>query len=224
MKKYDNIMKRVRFIENKYGIVYAKPDGKLFAVLKIFYLLAACYTLGINLLYIGGMFLMHYGTDDFYLYTNSLITISACTALMLTGSIMLFSKLKISASIISLASLPLMILTFGTALSDDLGFMGFKTSFYWRHFIPMAIMLILLTLMLIIALRAKYKADVQYKRIVTNLYQMYSVRLGKEENSITDEQWEEFLKSYDPRGYKKQFVKQTEEASDIPKVISSDSK
>lgn len=205
MKKYESIMKRVRFIEEKYGIVYAKPGGKLFTTLKVIHTVAFIYTLGINLLFLAGMLLMYAGSDNFAQMQNSLITVTACTAVLIAGFVFLCTRLKMTGTVMSLISLPLMLLTFASSLKDDLGFMGYKASFYWRHFAPIAVMAVMLVWMLVIAARAKYKTDKQYKKIISNLYLMYNtaVTANGENAGITDEQWDEFLRNYDPRDIKK---------------------
>ena len=37
MKMYDNVLRRVRMVEEKNGIRYAKTDGKLYLALRIIY-------------------------------------------------------------------------------------------------------------------------------------------------------------------------------------------
>lgn len=39
MKKFDGVLKRVRMLEEKNGISYAKPEGKLYKTLKVLYIL-----------------------------------------------------------------------------------------------------------------------------------------------------------------------------------------
>ena len=39
MKLQQNILNRVRQVEEKRGIVYAKTDGKLYKTLKVFYII-----------------------------------------------------------------------------------------------------------------------------------------------------------------------------------------
>ena len=90
---------------------------------------------------------------------------------------------------------------FGAVMKDDLGFMGFTASFFWRHFAPLAWLGILMTATTVIAVRARIKTEKQYKKVTENLYKLYQSTGG----DISDDQWEEFLKEYDPTDYKKLF-------------------
>lgn len=214
MKKYDSIMKRVRAVEEKYGIKYASPDGRLFKGSKIIYTLIWAYTLVINLMFLAGMLLVHSGTDNMASVKNYIINAAVCTAVLIVGFVLMCTKIKLAGIITSIVPLPFMAVFFGAALKDDFGFMGFKLSYYWRHLAPAAVMLILLVIMLVVILRYTFKTNAQYKRIVDNLYATYHV--GGDAADMTEEQWEEFLKNYDPRNnYNKQLASQmTEQAAD----------
>lgn len=54
MKMYDGVLQRVRQIEEKNGIRYAKPDGALYKTFKVILIIALIWTLIINLLIIMG--------------------------------------------------------------------------------------------------------------------------------------------------------------------------
>ena len=58
-------------------------------------------------------------------------------------------------------------------------------------------MIIFIVWMTVIALREKIKLDRQYKKVVENLFAMYSQKI-EDGSEITEEQWENFLKEYDP--------------------------
>lgn len=220
MKKHESIMNRVRFIEEKYGIKYAKTDGRLYRTLKIIYTLVWAYTIGINLLFLAGEMLMYAGTEKFKSVVIPVINISSCTVVLIAGFVLLCTRLKLIGGIASFVPLIFQVLAFGQMMTDDLGYMGFKAAFYWRHFVPAVVMAALLVWMTVIAVRATMKTDSQYKRIVGNIYQQYHVGIGQDGDTagITDEQWDEFLKNYDPRDYKRQFVNDN---SDIPAETDS---
>ena len=201
MKMQESILRRVRMIEEKNGIKYAKTDGRLYKTLRVFYIIVFAYTMVINLLYIAGMAFVHGGTDAFKDIANSFISVCICTGLMIAGFVLSFFRFKLAAGIISVVSEIFLIPVFGAELSDSLGFMGFKISFYWRHLAPLAILIILMTATTVIAVRAKVKTEKQYKKVTDNLYKLY-----KESGAdLSDEQWEEFLANYDPTDYKKLF-------------------
>ena len=201
MKMQESVLRRVRTVEEKNGIKYAKTDGKLYKTLRVFYAIVFAYTMVINLLYISGMALVYGGTDDFKNVANSLISVCVCTALIIAGFLLSFFRFKLVAGIISIVSEIFLIPVFGFVLRDSLGFMGFKVSFFWRHLIPLALLVILMTATTVIAVRAKIKTEKQYKKVTDNLYNLYK----KSGADISDEQWEEFLKNYDPTDYKKLF-------------------
>lgn len=201
MKMQESVLRRVRMVEEKNGIKYAKTDGRLYKVLRVLYIIAFAYTMGINLLFMAGMLLVYGGTDNFSGILNSLISVCICSAVIIAGFVLSFFKFKLAAGIMSIVPEIFLIPVFGSVMKDDLGFMGFTVSFFWRHFIPLILLVILMTATTVIAVREKIKIEKQYKKVADNLYRLY-----KESGAdITDEQWEEFLKEYDPTDYTKIF-------------------
>lgn len=205
MKMYESVLTRVRTVEQKNGINYAKTDGILYKTLRVIYSVIFFYTVIINLLFIAGMFLVRYGTDNFKSVKNLLISVCVCTGVMLAGYVMSFFKFKLTAGIISVLPEILLIPLFGNAMKDTLGLFGFKYSFYWRHLAPLVLLVILNVILTVIAVRARVKTEKQYKKVTENLYKLYNVTVGNESDGITDEQWEIFLQTYDPTDYKKLF-------------------
>ena len=153
------------------------------------------------MLYIVGMTYVYLGTDNFKNVVNSIVTVSICTALIAVGFVLSFFRFKLAAGIISIVPEIFLIPVFGIALSDSLGFLGFKASFYWRHFAPLALLVILMIFTTVIAVRARIKTEKQYKKVTDNLYKLYR----QNGNDISDEQWEQFLNNYNPTDYKKLF-------------------
>ncbi|MEE1239721.1 MAG: hypothetical protein UHO61_07345 [Acutalibacteraceae bacterium] len=201
MKMQESVLRRVRTVEEKNGIKYARTDGALYKTLRVLYFFAFAYTLIINLLYMLGMVIAYGGTEDFKYVANSFISVCVCTAVMVVGLVLSFFRFKIAAGIISIAPEIFLITVFGSRLRDDIGFLGFSTSFYWRHFIPLALLVILMIVTTVIAVRARIKTEKQYKKVTDNLYELYKANF----TDVTDEQWEEFLNNYDPTDYKKLF-------------------
>ena len=201
MKMQESILRRVRAVEEKNGIKYAKTDGRLYKTLRVFYIILFAYTTAVNLLYIAGMTYVYLGTDNFKNVVNSIVTVSICTALIAVGFVLSFFRFKLAAGIISIVPEIFLIPVFGIALSDSLGFLGFKASFYWRHFAPLALLVILMIFTTVIAVRARIKTEKQYKKVTDNLYKLYR----QNGNDISDEQWEQFLNNYNPTDYKKLF-------------------
>lgn len=203
MKKYDGVLKRVREVERKNGIIYAKPDGKLYITLKVIYSIVGLWSFFMNLFYVLGFLLMYSGTDNMKNVSNSLITVSICTAVLIAGYALNCCKLYLAGGILSVLSAIMLIPTFARPLEDSLGYFGYKASFYWRHFAPLVIMIALITWLTVLAVRAKVKTERQYKRVSENLYNMYNCNIA--EGEISEEAWNSFLESYDPHNYKKQF-------------------
>lgn len=201
MKMQESVLARVRMVEEKNGIRYAKTDGKLYKAMRIIYTLAFAYTMGINLIFIAGMFLLHFGTDNFPNVMNTLISVCVCTGLIIAGYVLSFFRFKLTAGILSVVPEVFLIVSFGAVMKDSLGFLGYMPSFYWRHFIPLAVMIITMSASVFIAVRARLKTQKQYKKVMDNLYRIYNENGGE----ITDGQWEEFLKNYDPTDYTKLF-------------------
>ncbi len=199
MKKYEKIINRVEYTQEKYGIKYAKTDGKLYNTLKVFYLITLIYTLGINLLFIVSMIFVNMENDAFVLDKNSLITVGCCTLFLISGLIFTFTEFKIISSILSIIPLPLMFFCFSVLMKDSLGYFGYKLSFYWRHAVPIVILFALSVWMLVIALRAKIKFEKQYKKTFENVYEIYRSKIGTDDMSAEQTKWEEFLENYNPR-------------------------
>ncbi len=211
MKKYDGVLKRVRIIEEKRGIKYANTEGKLYITLKVMCIITAIWGIATNLLFILGHILMYAGTENMGEIVNRLITVSVCTLVIIASLILNKFKIYIVSAVMNLLSSVLLILQFANLLPDDFGFLGVKTSFYFRHFIPLALMSIFMIWMTEIAVRARVKTDRMYKKVTENLYDMYRMSEA-DADTMTDEQWDEFLKSYNPF-YKSQVVAESEEAT-----------
>lgn len=210
MKMQESVLRRVRMVEEKNGIKYAKTDGKLYKTLRVLYTLAFIYTVGINLLFISGMLLVYGGTDKMGGILNSLISVCVCTVLIIAGYVLSFFRFKLAAGIISIISEIVLIPVFGAVMRDSLGVFGFAVSFYWRHLIPLIVLIILMTATTLIAVRARLKTEKLYKKVTDNLYEIYQSR-GKE---LTDEDWEEFLRNFDPTDYKRLFKESERNAAD----------
>lgn len=207
MKMYDNILNRVRAMEEKNGVKYAKSDGKLYKTLKVFYVLAVIYTICMNFLYASGILLLYAGKDDFKYQKPYFYTVVACTLLLLISLVVMrFKKylwVNIATGVANLAAAVFLIPTFARLMEDTLGLWGYQYSFYWRHFVPLLLVIILNIWLTAVAVRAILKTNAAYKKVVNNIYMANNISL--EDNNISEEQWEELLKSYEPNKYKKQF-------------------
>jgi hypothetical protein len=189
MKMYDNILQKVNLYEEKRGIVYAKTDGKLYKTIKAFYVLAFVYTMFMNLVFILGVTL---DSARFEVLANPFYTVVALTVGLIAALVIVGFKKYLWAHIVSFAlnllSTVGLTVTFAKLLEDVI---GYKTSFYWRHLAPLAIILLLSLWMTIIAIKAIVKLKKTYKKIEENLYADYSA----ESENLTDEEWDDVLKN-----------------------------
>lgn len=197
MKKFQGVLNRVRELEQKKGIVYAKSDGTLCKTLKVLYTIAGIWTLLINSIFILGFVLLYGGTENFNDVKNIIVWVSLATATLVIAYVLSFFKLHLTSGVISVISQVVILVVFASISRDYTYVLGFKPYFYWRHLIPIVLMLIFKVWITIICLREKIKTDKLYKKIIENLYDKYSTDF-KMENEITEEQWIEFLENYQP--------------------------
>ena len=197
MKMYEGVLKRVRILEEKRGIKYADTNGKLYITLKVLCIIAAIYAMCTNLLFVLGHILMYSGTENMKEITGELITVSVCTVIIIASLILNKFKVYIVSAALNFVSAVFLSLLFARLLADDLGFLGVKTSFYIRHLIPLALMVIFMVWLTVIAVRAKVKLNRMYKKVTENLYNMYRVS-ESDADILSDDVWDEFLQNYDP--------------------------
>lgn len=206
MNKYDGVLKRVREVEYKKGIVYAKPDGKLYKTLRLIYTLVFAYTFFINLFFVWGMFLRvdasNVAMNDVF---PDILTVSVCTFFAIVGLVLMYCKVHLFAGILNVIPLPVTLFVYAPLLKHDMapleGIFGYKESFYWKHVIPVVLLVILAVWMTVIAIRAKLISDRMYKKVVDDLFDIYKAE-HKEEEMVSGSGWEDFLKNYDPDEHK----------------------
>lgn len=204
MKKYDSILNRVKRYEEKCGIKYAVTDGKLYKTSAVLHLIVTVYLFGINSLFLISASMR----DVAYLSekNNTLFTVllTAGTVISLVSSILLFTRLKTVGSIASVIPAPFYIYVFIAPCKPEVylgGIFHLSSIYYWRHLLPSALILILGAILIIIDLRARHIVNRRYSEIVNNLYKTYNKPI-EDENTFSDEEWDEFLKNYDPSAFK----------------------
>lgn len=212
MKKYDGVLQRVREIEFKRGIKYLDRDSYQYKVIKVLCFITTAWALIINLFYILGNLLVYSGTEASGTMLNRVITVSVCSVTIIVSLILNAFKIYIADALLNVVSSLFLIFHFAGNLHDDFGFLSLKTSFYFRHLIPLAIMSILMIIMTVITVRAEIKTNRMYVKVTENLYNMYNFK-DSEADRMTDEQWDEFLKRYSPYN-KSQIVVDTDETAE----------
>ncbi len=207
MKKYDNILKRVEAYEKKCEITYAKTDGKLFFYLKIFLTISFLYMFFINIMTSMSLFLRAASLEKYTIMPKQqLITFTVITCLSVFFLILTYFKnnwIKLGATACLLASNIYFIFPLYSISNNGLGFFKLISDFYWRHFAPFALILIFTIWMIIIIIRQEYRINFRYNTIVNNLYQAYKNDPNANFSALSEEEWNEFLKNYDPTNMRK---------------------
>ena len=195
MKKYEGVLKRVREIEFKRGITYAKTDGKLYKGSKVLFILSSLWLIiTCTMMILGHLVLMDGGVK---VDKNFVITSSVCTGLVLIGFILLCLKQHIIGFIVDSLSSAFLVFQISSVLKYDLGFGGYRTDFYIYYLLPATLAVIFAIIMTFIAIRAEIKVNNLYKKVTENLYEKYRIE-AKDTINLTDDQWDEFLKNYNP--------------------------
>ncbi len=191
MKMYSNILEKVRLYEEKRGIVYAKADGKLYNGIKALYIISLVYTFGVNLLFLLGCLLSE---TVFNALQNSIYTVIALSVVLIAAWVIMgFKKYllaHISAFVLNTLACVGLCFTFGTLLTDVI---GFKPKFYYCHLVPLSLAVIFSIVLTVIAVRAITKTQKTYKIVVENLYNAH--KTAEEENTVSEEEWDEILKN-----------------------------
>lgn len=203
MKYYDGVLQRVRKLEEKNAIIYAKPDGKLYNALKVIYIILFVYGNLNTLAYLLGMLLKYWEFLNEFL--SNTLTPVICLCLMIAGLICLLKKAHIVSAVLNTVPSVILIFFFMHRMSDEFTIDSMNPKFYWRHLAPLLLIVILALWLAGIAIRAEFKLISQYTRVTENLYNLYKVNVGDGEE-ISEEQWDEFLQRYDPFSYKPQFI------------------
>ena len=201
MRKHAAIVSKVNKLEKKYGIKYAKYGGALVKTLFVLLMLAWAYILFMNIIFFCGVGMqLHIGLADYSYISNAFITTIVCTATLIIGACLYFCNFKIIGCAVEILSLPFMLLSFAFLMKDIDGFLGYNSAFYWRHAVPILIFALLVLWLIAVLIRAELKFRKTYRRVVDNLYRVYSTADGEQ---LTDEQWDEFLSNYNSNLFNK---------------------
>ena len=200
---YEGVLKRVRQIEEKNGIKYAKTNGKLFKTLKVVNVLAFIWAIAMNFLYIAGCLLIYSFKEHKEAFLGYIIPIAVCTVLIITALVFLKLRKYLVSGILNVLPSIVMLVLFASISKDTFGFLGMATWYYWRHFAPLALIILTGIFMAYIAIRADLKLNKLYKKVTENLFNQY----GNVE-TLSDEQWDEFLSNYDHEKFRMQLAKE----------------
>ncbi len=169
MKICDDVIQKVSAYEEKWGINYVKPGGKFYKFIMVLYVLALIFTTAINVFFALGVSMSETLLSAMRtpLYTVLIFIVAHIAAIVLTkfkNSIVA----TICSFVINAVACVGLVLTFAPLMEDVVG--GYKVSFYWRHFAPLCILLVVNFIVNFIALRANIKIRKTYKKILDNAY------------------------------------------------------
>lgn len=220
MKYIENIAEKVRTAENRAAVHYAKPDGRLYKYLKISYITAMVITFTMTSMYIIGRLNMFAGNSQAMknlvptLITHGIILVS-----WLVSMILIKFKFDYISAVLTVIPGAVGIFDFKNLMTNVDYVSGIHSDFWIRHFIPLAVASFLIIWMAIINIRAKVRFGNAYKLMVARIYQQFS------NDDINEEEWEEFLKNYDPRAeLEKQRRKKKGEDKPYTPIVIEDEK
>ncbi len=194
MKRQANILDYVEKYKYKYGIEYAKDGGKLINTLSAISYILWIYTFFMTAIFIFSTVLMlNVGQADFNHIANSFITISIGAGVMVVGAALYLCHQKIIGCALTVISQPAMVFAYYHITRDSAG--QLNLSFYWRHAVPAVILLLIAVWIAVVLIRANIKTNKLYDMLVEALYKQYGKQDGE---SLTEEQWEDFLTKYNP--------------------------
>ena len=170
MKMYDSVLRRVKILEEKNGIKYTTTDSKLYKGLKLAFIILFSYAMLIKSFYFLGAVIASQ-------LKLQIITPAVCTALIITGFVLVLCKQHIIGTSIITVSCAVLIFTFGGMLIDSYT-EKLLLKFYWAHLIPLLLLVILSVWMKVIALIAKVRLERMYNRIVENIYNVYRINVS----------------------------------------------
>lgn len=207
MKKYDSILKRVEAYEKKCEITYAKTNGKLFTYLRVLLTLSVVYMFCINMLTCVSLFAKANALGKYNVMDKpSLVAMTVVVAVSVILMILTYFKndwIKLIGGVCLLVCNVYLIFPLYSISNDGLGFFRLAPVFYWGHLIPFVLILILTIWISAIILRQKYMVNIRYNIIINNLYQAYKNDNSTQFNSVSEEEWNEFIENYDPTNMRK---------------------
>ena len=194
MKYNENVLKRVRQIEEKRNIRYLNCQSITYKILKFLFVVVLIYSLFINFSNImGHIFRLNEGLDDRILkvYKTILINFSVSTAGLIIGAFLYHFKLYLFGFLATATSCVYLIFYTKNLATDQGQQVGVSTYYYWQHLVPLAVLILLGLAIAIIAIRAKIKTNKLYKKTIDNIYNQF-----KTEN-LSEEEWEKYLNNYE---------------------------
>lgn len=212
LKKEPNILARLKAKEEKAGIRRLSVDGALGKTCKVVYIISFAYAMFIKIIYMLSTYLQaslvvnNTGPENLTSLQqsqladvkNSVLLVGIMTVLIIATLVLLCKRIYVVALPLSVATSVTLCVHFAFRMSETLATYGLASSYTYYHLVPLCFMLLTSAVYCIIGIRHKVLEDRAYTQFVDRLYENYS---GRFEN-LTDEEWQEFLASYDPRDYR----------------------
>ncbi|HCH28250.1 MAG TPA: hypothetical protein DEW35_01960 [Ruminococcaceae bacterium] len=131
------------------------------------------------------------------------------TLLEIAGVVLNKMKFCITGNILNIVPLPVFTVIYATVskvsgvsaqISEyNAGFFGYKGSFYWRYLINYVFILIFCAWMLFIAIRERVRSRKLYDKVLENIYEEYKKKTDADDFTVSEKEWDEFIKNFDPR-------------------------
>ena len=195
MKMNETILRYTLKSEEKYNIRYAKKNGPLYGGFKAAYLVSYIYAAVFAVFVVLGIWF----NDEILTNLNTVYTVGAFLIFGLAACVFNGFKIPIGTAVCAVPVSVFAALKFAKLLPDPNGLLGLNGKFYWAHLLPILVMCVSAAAMLIIDLRARCLLKRGYDKISNRLYAEYSAHA----ENLSEEEWEQFLKTYDPRPSKK---------------------
>ena len=192
MKKYDNLIAGTRRYEEKNHIHYMMTNGSMYSALQLMQTVALIFTVGVNILLIWSFLMKSDTLGKYNIADTSFYILTATTIVAIIGGILIFTKYKISASIVLMIPLPLMLYFLIIEYQGDM----FSAEFLWRHIIPTSVAFLSALSMLFIAVREEIIFTKNYNSFVSKLYYEFLKNKTDEDSSVNDEEWNKYLQEY----------------------------
>lgn len=182
MKMYNPaILKRAEARREKQGVKILDHTGRLYKAVKALYILAFCWMILMQALYLFGSYMLFANS-----IRSALFTVTVTTVLSVAGFILLLCRRYLLAAVLNLIPTVIGTLTLYSLLS------GNPVAFVWRHGIPAVLLLVTAAALCTIGLRAKRLLAADYKKEVERLYLQHKDRFS----GADEKEWRQFLNTY----------------------------
>lgn len=183
MKYSSEDLERIARYEEKRGIKYAKIGGKLYNRLLLSGFAFWLWMMVTQMFYVLGTFItVSAGNGE---YNNVFVTVLTTFFVSLLSILLYALRFRVSAFAVNICAAVISAIAFmgitrvGDSISNagavitefDQGYFGLRKMFYWRHGIPIALVLVLFSVLIIITVREKVIRKKEITLISENNYE-----------------------------------------------------